>query len=137
MMKHNDLNRGRVFAAGFGNGVVRICSLDSDNITIINTFKAHDTAVVRCLYNEQLTYFVTCSKDGDIFIFNIVGDRNLQKYEPFCMIKIPDETQINDMKWNNNEDGVYVACQNGSVYEIVIPSPSKVDNKETYLFEDA
>jgi WD40 repeat protein len=70
-MKHNDLNRGRVFAAGFGNGVVRICSLDTDNITIITTFKAHDTAVVRCLYNESLTYFITCSKDGDMFIFNI------------------------------------------------------------------
>jgi hypothetical protein len=41
------------------------------------------------------------------------------------------------MKWNNDESGVYIGCENGSVYQILIPSPSQVDNKETYLFEDA
>lgn len=53
------------------------------------------------------------------------------------MIKVPDETQINDMKWNNDESGIFIGCENGSVYQIIIPSPSSVDNKETYLYENA
>lgn len=55
--------------------------------------------------------FVSASKDGEIFFFNISGLDDIQKYEPLCLIKLPDEhTKINDLRWDSNSSNILVGC---------------------------
>ncbi len=52
------------------------------------------------------------------------------------MINIPDETQINDMRWNSNSDRLLVGCNNGKVYEFEKPRAQDIDNTETFLIDN-
>lgn len=80
---------------------------------------------------------VTASHSGEVFFFNISGLDDIQKYDPLCLIKLPDETTtINDLRWDSGSANVLICCQNGRVYEIRRPTPSEVDNTETFLVDN-
>ena len=44
-MPHHDANKGRVAAAGFDNGLVRILQMTVDGMQILKAFKAHDDPI--------------------------------------------------------------------------------------------
>jgi WD40 repeat protein len=72
-MPHTEGNKGRVVAAGFDNGIVRIICIHADGIILLKSFKAHDDPIVKVKYSKDLKMFVTASKAGDIFFFEIDG----------------------------------------------------------------
>jgi len=45
ILRRSELNKGRVFAVGFQNGLVRILNLTDTSIELTSAFKAHDAAV--------------------------------------------------------------------------------------------
>jgi hypothetical protein len=134
-MPFSDGNMGRVAAAGFDNGIVRIISVTCDGIQLLTAFKAHDDAIVKCKYTQDLKLFVTASVTGDIFFFEIDGLNDVQKYSPICTLKLPNDAGINDMKWLPGDDAVIVGCTNGYVYEIKRPDPAEFEAGDSYLWE--
>jgi len=43
---------------------------------------------------------VTAARNGEIFFFETNGHSNLELYEPLCMLRLPENSQINDLKWD-------------------------------------
>ena len=136
-MPHSDVNKGRIFAAGFDNGIVRIISVSAEGMTILKSFKAHEDAIVDLKYASDLKMFVTASKKGSIFFFEIDGLMDVQKYDPLCTVDLPEGGLINDFKWAHDEESLLFGCNNGYVYEVMRPNPNKIDNKDSYYWDNA
>ena len=79
---------------------------------------------------------MTASRNGEIFFFDVNGHLELGKYTPICLLQLPKEALINDIKWDSQGSKILVACENGFVYEIQRPDPAKVKCTDTYLIED-
>ena len=99
-MPHTDVNKGRICAVGFDNGIVRMISVTADGIVLLKAFKAHEDAVKRIKFSKDLKMVVTASVTGDVFFFEMDGHHDVQKFEPLCTLRLPDEAGINDFKWN-------------------------------------
>lgn len=136
-MPATDGNKGRICAAGFDNGIVRILSVTADGLQILKSFKAHDDAIVGCKYSQDIKMMCTASVAGDIFFFECDGLSDLQKYEPLCTVKLPNDAGITDFKWNPDDDSVIFGCTTGFVYSVRRPKASEINNKDTYLWENA
>ena len=115
-MPATDGNKGRICAAGFDNGIIRILSVTADGLQILKSFKAHDDEIVGCKYSQDIKMLCTASTKGDIFFFECDGLSDLQKYEPLCTVKLPDDAGITDFKWNPDDDSVIFGCTTGYVY---------------------
>ena len=74
---------------------------------------------------------VTASEDGEIFFFDINGHGDLNKYNPLCIVYLPENQKINDLKWDAKSSKIIVCCDSGYVYEIEKPS-ADFDNSESY-----
>jgi len=135
-MPENEGNKGRVFAAGFDNGIVRIFMVTCDGLVLLKSFRAHEDAIVGAKFSKDLKTLVTASTTGDIFFFEIDGANNVQKFDPLCTIKLPDDAGINDFKWNDDDKSIIFGCNNGWLYEVGRPDPKIVDNKESFLLEN-
>lgn len=72
-MNHTEANKGRVVAAGFDNGIVRVLSMTEDDIHILKSFKAHDDPISICKYSADMKMLITGSVAGDIFFFECDG----------------------------------------------------------------
>jgi hypothetical protein len=72
-MPASDGNKGRICAAGFNNGIARILAITADGVQLLTAFKAHDHAIVKCKYTQDLKMLVTASKTGDVFFFETDG----------------------------------------------------------------
>lgn len=131
-----DINKGRVFAAGFNNGVVRIMSIHTEGLDILKSFKAHEDAIVAIKHTKDLKFLVTASKTGDVFFFEMDGYSDLQMFEPLCTIKMPDDAHINDFKFCADDKHILFACKNGRVYKIRRPDPKEINNSDSYLWEN-
>jgi len=70
-LPHTDITKGRVVAVGFDNGIVRILSINADNIEILKSFKAHEDAIAGIKYSKDQKLCVTASVTGEIFFFII------------------------------------------------------------------
>jgi len=80
--------------------------------------------------------FVVASELGELFFFEINGHADITKYNPVCLIELPEKAVITDLKWSNNSQKIICSCSNGYIYELNKPSMSDVQNKESYLVED-
>ena len=136
-MPYTDANKGRNCAIGFDNGIVRIVCITADHLSLLKSFKAHDEGVISMKYAKDLRLLVTCSKAGHIFFFETDPNSDIQKYEPLCTVKLPDDAEILDMKWDPDDTSIYCGCRNGRVYEVARPVPKKIDNSDTYYWDDA
>ena len=135
-MPNSDANKGRVCAAGFDNGIVRILSMTIDGIQLLKSFKAHEGHITCMKYSADMKMFVTASDKGDIFFFNIDGIGNLQQYDPLCTYHLAD-TRVNTAMWNPDDKSIVFSCDNGRLYRVARPDPAKIDNKESYYWDDA
>lgn len=52
------------------------------------------------------------------------------------MIKLPDDSKVNDLRWDSNSQNVLIGCSNGKVFEIRRPKDNEVDNTETFLVDN-
>lgn len=105
--------------------------------TILKAFKAHDSEIIKVKYSPDQSMLVTASREGEVFFFNISGIDDIQRYDPLCLIKLPDETtHINDLRWDSGSSNVLIGCHNGRVYEIRRPNLNEVDNTETFLVDN-
>lgn len=132
LIRRSDLNRGRVAAVGYDSGIVRVVSIKGQKVELNVVFKAHDSPVTRIAYSPAQTMLVTCSREGEIFFFETNGHADLELYEPLCMLRLPENNEINDMKWDQNSTKIIVACQSGYVYEISKPNRDKINNTESF-----
>jgi len=132
LIRRSDLNRGRVAAVGYDSGIVRVVSIQESNVELNVVFKAHDDPVICLAYSPAQTMLVTASRNGEIFFFETNGHNDLELYKPLCMIRLPEKSQINDLKWDQNSAKIIVACQSGFVYEINKPNKDRINNTETY-----
>jgi WD40 repeat protein len=131
-----DINKGRLFAAGFDNGIVRILNLQAEGIDIMKAFKAHDDPIVGIQHSVDLTLLVTASTQGDIFFFEMDGERDCQLFEPLCTFKLPDGAMINDFKFCDDDQHILFGCQNGRVYKVRRPNTKEIDNTDSYHWEN-
>jgi hypothetical protein len=72
-MPFSDGNKGRICAVGFNNGIIRIIGVTADGLQLLTAFKAHDDAIVKCKYTQDLKIFCTASAKGDVFFFEVDG----------------------------------------------------------------
>jgi hypothetical protein len=79
---------------------------------------------------------VTASDNGEIFFFEVNGFSDLGKYDPLCLIRLPEAPRVTDLKWDSTSSNILVSASDGYVYEIPKPQPAQIDNKETFLIED-
>lgn len=135
-MELSDVSKGRVCAAGFATGVVRILSMTVDGIVILKSFKAHDAAITCLAYSDDLRMFATASAEGDVFFFECEGTGNMQKYEPLCTVRLAD-ARINAARWEPDDKSIVFACDNGRLYKVRRPEPEEIDNKESYYWDNA
>ena len=87
-MPYSQLSGGRVLAAGFDNGIVRVIGIGSDSFSVLNAFKAHDSPVTKIKYSPDCEFLVSAAKDGTVFFFEVAHD-NLHQYTPLCMVQLP------------------------------------------------
>lgn len=133
---HTDQNKGRIFAAGFDNGIVRVFRINTDGLDILKTFKAHEDGIMGIKFSKDLKMCVTGSKTGDVFFFMMDPVRNVQQFEPLCTIKLPDDSCINDFRWKDDDQHVIFGCKNGKVFKVRRPEASEIDNSDSYLWEN-
>jgi hypothetical protein len=81
--------------------------------------------------------FCTASVKGDIFFFECDGISDMQLYDPLCTVKLPEKTGITDFKWNPDDNSVIFGCDTGFVYQVRRPKSSEINNKDSYLWEEA
>jgi WD40 repeat protein len=136
LMRKSDQNKGRVAAVGYDSGIVRVISVNDRKIELGVVFKAHDAPIKSVRFSPSQSMLVTCSTKGDIFFFEVNGHGDLALYEPICLVKLPDEALVSDLKWDKNSQKVLVSSESGYVYELHKPVKGQVNNKETYLVED-
>lgn len=79
----------------------------------------------------------TASDKGDVFFFECDGLSDLQRYDPLCTVKLPDNAGCTDFKWNPDDNSVIFGTTTGYVYQIRRPKPSEIKNKDSYLWENA
>jgi WD40 repeat protein len=99
-MPHTDANKGRLCAMGFANGIVRIVSVTADHLSLLKAFKAHDEPVLAMKFSRDLRLLATASSAGNVFFFDLDPHSDIQKFEPLCTVKLPDEAEILDFKWD-------------------------------------
>jgi WD40 repeat protein len=73
-LPHTDVNKGRVFAAGFDNGIVRFLSIHTEGLDIMKSFKAHEDPILGIKFSKDLKCLVTASETGDVFFFEMDGE---------------------------------------------------------------
>ena len=132
LIRRSDLNRGRVAAVGYESGIVRVVSVNENEVELNLVFKAHDAPVTKVAYAPSQTMLVTAAHNGEIFFFETNGHNNLELYEPLCMMHLPEGHFINDLKWDSNSTKIIVACETGHVYEISKPAKEKINNTESF-----
>ena len=135
-MEYTDGNKGRICAAGFHNGIVRILSITADGVQLLKAFKAHDDAISCLKYTKDTKMLCTASTTGDVFFFETDGLNDVQLYRPICTFKLPNDAGINDMKWNPGDDSIIICCNNGMVYQIRRPKTDEIDSSDSYLWEN-
>ena len=131
-LPQTDANKGRLFVAGFDNGIVRFCQVNSEGVEIMKAFKAHDESIIGVKFSADLKMCVTASTGGEIFFFEMDGHKDTQKYDPMCCLKLPDDSKINDFSWNTDDKSLVFGCKNGNVYQIRRPEAKDVDNADSY-----
>lgn len=89
LLRRSDVNKGRLAAVGYDTGVVRIVGLGETKVEMATVFKAADTPVVKVKYCPAQSMFVTASKTGELFFFEVNGFSDLSLYNPICMVKLP------------------------------------------------
>jgi len=100
LIRRSDLNKGRVAAVGYDSGIVRVVSVNERSVELNVCFKAHDAPVIKLAYSPSQTMLVTAARNGEIFFFETNGHNNLELYEPLCMMNLPEDSLINDLKWD-------------------------------------
>jgi len=60
--------------------------MTDSGLSLAHTFKAHDVGVKFCRYSPSQTVFVTASKAGELFFFDVNGHLELGKYDPICLV---------------------------------------------------
>ena len=118
VIRRSELNKGRMVAVGFDTGVVRILQLSDVGIELAMAFKAHDGPVIFTKFSPSQISLVTASRNGEIFFFDVNGHLDLGKYTPICLLQLPKDALINDLKWDSQGAKILVGCENGYVYEI-------------------
>jgi WD40 repeat protein len=132
LIRRSEVNRGRVAAVGYDSGIVRVVSIKDSTVELNVVFKAHDAPVIKLAFSPAQTMLVTASRHGEIFFFETNGHNDLELYKPLCMMRLPEKTQINDLKWDQNSTKIIVACNSGFVYEINKPNKERINNTESY-----
>ena len=97
-----DANASRVVAVGYNTGVVRVLLAGKEGFTILKAFKAHEYELndkgQPSLWLKFMKFapdgsiFASVTNTGEIFFFEISAMSDAQRFEPLCMVKIPDET---------------------------------------------
>ena len=100
LLRRSEMNRGRVAAVGYDSGIVRVVTINERQIELNVVFKAHDAPVVKLAFAPSQTMLVTAARSGEIFFFETNGHQNLELYNPLCMMKLPEGSIINDLKWD-------------------------------------
>jgi WD40 repeat protein len=148
IMPQFEANQSRVVAVGFHTGVVRILCANKEGFTILKAFKAHEEEfdadnpekVIKQLkfmkFSPDGSIFATVTSNGEIFFFEISSMSDAQRFEPLCMVQLPDKTQVNDVIWDKASEKLLLACDNGILYEYKRPRASEVDNSVSYLVDN-
>ena len=110
IIRRSELNKGRLAVVGFETGIVRILQLTDIGIELGMAMKAHDGPVVFAKYSPNQISLVTASRNGEIFFFDVNGHLDLGKYNPICLLQLPADALINDLKWDSTSAKILVAC---------------------------
>lgn len=120
-------NQGKVIAAGFDNGLVRLLYLGPEKFELLYAVKVHDTPVVKIKFSPSGRYLVTASSDNSIFFFEI-GENSV--LEPIAMTVLP--SKINSIEWHVTSEKVLIALQSGSVVEVNRPDKDSIDTGHSF-----
>ena len=71
-----------------------------------------------------------CDTAGSLF-FLALDSAHLGKITPYCLLETG--WKVNDLQWNRTGHKVLLACQDGRMHEVDVPSERDCDYTETYL----
>ena len=125
-------NNGRVLVAGFEDGVVRFVGLDEKGFSLIRAFKVHKRPIKKVKCNRDGGIVVVCDTAGSLFFLSL-DSAHLGKITPYCLLETG--WKVNDLQWDRTGEKVLLACQDGRLHEVDVPSERDCDYTETYLRE--
>lgn len=120
-------NQGKIVAAGFDNGLVRVLYLGPNSFELLSAVKVHDSAVVKMMFSANGKYLVTAGGDCTLFFFEIGESSAL---DPIALTSVPGK--INSMEWHSSGDKVLCGLQTGEVIEFLRPDKDKIDISHSY-----
>ena len=120
-------NQGKIIAAGFDNGLVRLLYLGPDKFELLYAIKVHDSAVSHLKFSPNGKYLATAAIDQSIFFFEI-GESSI--LEPIAMTVI--SSKINSMEWHLTSEKVLLALKSGSVLEVNRPEKESFDTSHSF-----
>jgi len=110
---------GRVFLAGFSDGVVRVLERTASGFGLLNAFKPHSAPVHALAFSPDRTQLVSVDTEGNIFFFEVQS--RATSYVPLGFVTFPPP--IISPQWS--PDSQFVLFGSGSVaYQIQRPDPS-------------
>jgi hypothetical protein len=61
-------------------------------------------------FAKDLRLLVTASEAGNIFFFELDPNSDIQKFEPLCTVKLPDDAKICDFKFDPDDQSLLFGC---------------------------
>ena len=123
-------NQGRVLAAGFDNGILRIIWIGKDNFEVIHALKAHDQEITRVKYSRNGNYLFTVAKDNTMFFYEVNNDCTLK---PVIITNL--DGPVTDAIWDYAAANVLLTHPNGSVSLIKRPELASLHTEHSYEME--
>lgn len=113
---------GRIIAAGFADGVLRILSRGSSEWILLQATKPHSSAITCICYSPDGRHIATGGVDGTVFILIVPEQGNSSEnneYLPLGFVAVP--SGVNSLCWNSDSKRLLVAGNDGIVSEFQIP----------------
>lgn len=120
-------NQGKIVAAGFDNGLIRLLYLGPNNFELLYSVKVHDSPVIKVKFAPNGKHFVSAANDNSVFFFEI-GEGSL--LEPVAMTIL--KNKINNVEWHTNSEKILVALNSGNVAEITRPEKENIDISHSF-----
>lgn len=145
--------RGLSFAVGFGDGSMRILTIESDSnsapfLARKAVIKPHNGSVSCISFSPDESYVASAGRDGSVFFFKCKASNGEEtiSIEPIRFINVSGMAQAapgssvfcSQIDWSNSSSHVLLSCSDKVVREVDISELYElgfVDNKDALTFE--
>jgi len=123
-------NQGRVLAAGFDNGLLRVVWIGKEGFEVVHALKAHDKEILRVKYSRNGNYLFTIAADNTLFFYEVNSDCTLK---PVAITSL--DGPATDAIWDYLGAKVLISHPNGTLSQITRPESTSLHTDHSYEVE--